>query len=110
MKSQLEDGALTICSASGGFTNAPIRSSETTDANMLSDILEKQGRLSEAEAVCRETLVMRKKVLSPNLAWFLATSAEAGLRNGAMAVNFAEKAVALTQRSNAEMLDTLAAS
>jgi TPR repeat protein len=42
-------------------------------------------------------------------AWMLATSTNASLRNGPLAVTFAEKAVTATRRSNASFLDTLAA-
>ena len=44
-----------------------------------------------------------------NLAWALATSTNANLRNGSLAVDFAEKAVSATRRADASFLDTLAA-
>jgi len=44
-----------------------------------------------------------------NIAWELATSDAAEIRNGTDAVNFAEEAVAATHRANAGFLDTLAA-
>jgi hypothetical protein len=44
-----------------------------------------------------------------NFAWMLASSTNASLRNGPLAVTFAEKAVTATRRSNARFLDTLAA-
>ena len=42
-------------------------------------------------------------------AWMLATSTNASLRDGALAMEFAQKAVKATQRSNGSFLDTLAA-
>jgi uncharacterized protein len=44
-----------------------------------------------------------------DLAWLLATSTNAAMRNGAEAVALAEKAVAATSRTNKDILDTLAA-
>jgi len=44
-----------------------------------------------------------------DFAWMLATSTNASLRNGSLAVRFAEKAVTATRRSDARFLDTLAA-
>jgi TPR repeat protein len=44
-----------------------------------------------------------------DFAWMLATSTDASLRNGLLAVTFAEKAVTATRRSDASFLDTLAA-
>ncbi len=47
--------------------------------------------------------------LQNDFAWMLATSPNASLRDGTLALEFAEKAVAATRRSNAGFLDTLAA-
>jgi hypothetical protein len=44
-----------------------------------------------------------------NLAWILATSPDAAVRNGAEAVPFAEKVCRLTDRKNAVAIGTLAA-
>ncbi|MDW8310503.1 MAG: tetratricopeptide repeat protein, partial [Verrucomicrobiales bacterium] len=44
-----------------------------------------------------------------NLAWLRATHPDAGLRNGAEAVQLATRAVELTRTNDAEILDTLAA-
>ena len=44
-----------------------------------------------------------------SLAWMLATATNASVRNGPLAVGFAEKAVTATRRANATFLDTLAA-
>ena len=44
-----------------------------------------------------------------SLAWMLSTSTNASVRNGPLAVGFAEKAVTVTRRANATFLDTLAA-
>jgi TPR repeat protein len=44
-----------------------------------------------------------------DFAWMLATSTNASLRNGLLAVTFAERAVTATRRRDASFLDTLAA-
>src|ERR1044071_833981 len=44
-----------------------------------------------------------------DFAWMLATSTNASLRDGGLALQFAQKAVTTTQRRNAAFLDTLAA-
>ena len=44
-----------------------------------------------------------------NLAWFLATCNDPAIRDGASAINLAEKAVAATNRKEPNYLDTLAA-
>jgi serine/threonine protein kinase/tetratricopeptide (TPR) repeat protein len=77
------------------------------------------GRWEEARKMSEEVLTLRRKVLGPehpdtiqylnDIAWLLATSETAEVRNGTNAVQFAEEAVAATHRSNAGFLDTLAA-
>jgi serine/threonine protein kinase len=78
------------------------------------------GRSDEALKLQEEELALSRKVLGPEhpstiqslnlIAWFLATSETAGIRNGTNAVQFAEEAVAATHRSNPVFLDTLSAS
>jgi len=88
--------------------------------NNLAVVLRVQGKLTEAESTYREMLEMSKKLVSGRaeqgvassqneLAWMLATSVDATVRDGRSAVEFAEKAVAATQRKNTAILDTLAA-
>ena len=75
----------------------------------LSRLLSSEGKFVEAKALMVQSL----KTGSPNAlnsaAWDLATSPEPEMRDGSNAVVFAEKAVALTSRTNANILDTLAA-
>ena len=75
----------------------------------LAIVLRAQGKLDEAETIYRE-LVEREDALALNdLAWSLATSADAKARDGQQAVTFAETAVATTGRTNTMYLETLAA-
>jgi tetratricopeptide (TPR) repeat protein len=75
----------------------------------LSRLLSSEGKIVEAKAL----LIQSLKTGSPNalnsVAWDYATSPEPEMRDGSNAVVFAEKAVALTSRTNAQFLDTLAA-
>jgi protein O-mannosyl-transferase len=68
-----------------------------------------QGKAAAALGHFREALRLRPDwVLALNdLAWLLATRANARQRDGGEAVRLAERAVALTQRRDARMLDTL---
>jgi serine/threonine protein kinase/tetratricopeptide (TPR) repeat protein len=76
------------------------------------------GRREEALKLYEEVLTLRRKALGPehpatvaslnSLAWFLATSDSATLRNGTNAVQLAEAAVTATSRKNLNYLDTLA--
>ena len=80
---------------------------------------EEAGREGEALKLREEVVVTRRKVLGPehpntldamgDLAWVLATSKAANVRNGTNAVRLAEEIVALTGRKNGSFLDTLAA-
>jgi tetratricopeptide (TPR) repeat protein len=78
-----------------------------------------QGRLAEARDKYEELLAMQQRTfgkLHPttsntanNLAWLLATCANPIVRNGESALRLAQEAVAATSRTNAVVLDTLAA-
>ncbi len=77
----------------------------------LGDALDAQGRTAEALAQWRDAIE-----LEPNdaqalrrAAWVLATSPDAGIRNGADALRFAVKAMELSGGMDAHVLDTLAA-
>ena len=73
--------------------------------------LMQQGDFGEANKL-REKLLALQQLNASSLnevAWTLATSPYPGLRDGSNAVVFAEKAVAATSRTNAGVLDTLAA-
>jgi dipeptidyl aminopeptidase/acylaminoacyl peptidase len=92
---------------------------QTTHATKLTeeaDALVNQGKLAEAESKYREAVKLHLAAINPGdvqalnyLAWKLATSDAAEIRNGTNAVRLAEKAVAATQRKNGACLDTLAA-
>jgi len=68
-------------------------------------------RRSESVASFREALRVKPDWLQPmnNLAWLLAASGDAALRDGAEAVRHAERAAELTGRGNPFILDTLSA-
>ena len=77
----------------------------------LGDALDAQGRTAEALAHWRDGIQ-----LQPNdppalrrVAWVLATSPDAAIRNGAEALAFAVRALELSGGKDAQMLDTLAA-
>jgi tetratricopeptide (TPR) repeat protein len=71
----------------------------------------KQGNTAEAIAHWREALSLQPDSPSilNNLAWLLATSADAKFRNAAEAVQLVERACALTGSKSPSFLDTLAA-
>jgi serine/threonine protein kinase/tetratricopeptide (TPR) repeat protein len=70
-----------------------------------------QGQMDEAKAYREKLLALKphNASLLNDMAWTLATSANPGLRDGSIAVFFAEQAVAATGRTNGVILDTLAA-
>jgi tetratricopeptide (TPR) repeat protein len=76
-----------------------------------SGLLQRAGRSVEALEVLREGLRHRPASvgIANNLAWFLATAADAGLRDGAEAVRLAEEVRGRMGREDAGVLDTLAA-
>jgi len=73
-------------------------------------LLEK-GRIADAISEFEIALQLRSDLLtvSNNLAWVLATTPEAGLRDPARAIAVGENAARLTQHSDPAVLDTLAA-
>jgi tetratricopeptide (TPR) repeat protein len=78
---------------------------------LLAHALQAQGKLPQAIAECRLTLEINPDhppVLN-DLAWTLATSADAATRNGAEAVRLAERACRLTKYREAQFVGTLAA-
>jgi len=73
--------------------------------------LDNSGLVVEAISHYRQALEIKPDytdVLN-NLAWILASSSDATLRNGVNAVEFAERAVKLSNSQSPEFLDTLAA-
>jgi eukaryotic-like serine/threonine-protein kinase len=75
----------------------------------LAQVLQQEGKQAEAKSMYREIAERGSAPELNELAWSLATSPDANLRDGTNAVIFAEKAVAATNRKNASYLDTLAA-
>ena len=73
-------------------------------------LLQQQGKYAEAIKVIRRGLELGPKHLqmTNNLAWLLATSPDAELRDGAEAVRLAKLSSEATKRENANFLDTLA--
>jgi tetratricopeptide (TPR) repeat protein len=71
--------------------------------------LTRQGKLTEAEALLRQAAEHADAQTLNELAWELATSSDPKLRDGPSAVTLAEKAVARTNRTNPNIMDTLAA-
>jgi tetratricopeptide (TPR) repeat protein len=74
-------------------------------------LLKQTGDARGAVAQLRQVLSVKPDLPEAlnNLAWLLATSADASLRNGAEAVRLAERACRLTEYQAAPMLGTLAA-
>jgi Flp pilus assembly protein TadD len=79
--------------------------------NHLGVALSLKRQFDEAAVEFREAMAADPQFAQAqaNLAWLLATSPEATLRNGAEAVKLAAKAVDLSHGSDPRMLDTLAA-
>jgi Flp pilus assembly protein TadD len=79
--------------------------------NNLGRVLSTQGQDAAAVDEFRAALALRPDMASAlsGLAWVLATSSQAALRDPAGAIQTAERAVALTGRSDATALDALAA-
>ena len=75
----------------------------------LGAVLLEQGRTSEAIAQLRQAMALRPDLLPAvsTLAWVLATAPTAALRNASEALRLAERAVALTRRRDAAVLDVL---
>lgn len=78
---------------------------------MLGMALDAQQKTKEAVAHWREAVRLKPDFVPAlvRLAWTLATSPQAGLRNGAEAVKLAEKAEQVAGKPAPELLDTLAA-
>jgi len=75
----------------------------------LVQLLRRQGRLAEAAAMIHEVGTNANAGTLNELAWQLATDPDPTLRNGAMAVILAERAVTGANQTNAIIMDTLAA-
>jgi len=75
----------------------------------LGKLLRAQGRLQEAAVIFREGAEHAAPNTLNGFAWPMATSPNVNERNGSIAVELAEKAVAATARTNYLIMDTLAA-
>ena len=76
----------------------------------LAGVLNATGQIKEAAEQCREVLKVKPDSIeaSSNLAWFLATAADASLRDGREAVRLAEQACRLNGYKEAKMVSVLA--
>ncbi len=74
-------------------------------------VLHARGELSEAVRHFRRAVELKPDwiLATSNLAWILATAPSEDLRNAADATRLAERAVALSERADASVLDVLAA-
>ncbi len=78
--------------------------------NNLGEVLTHRGRFGEAQVQFQKAVDIRPYMIDlNNLAWSLATSPEASLRNGAKAVETARRAMELSDGRQPAILDTLAA-
>jgi serine/threonine protein kinase/tetratricopeptide (TPR) repeat protein len=85
----------------------------------LGRLYNRQGRYKEAEPLLVKPLEIRRRVLGEehpdtldamfNLAWVMATSPTADLRNGTKAIEYATKACKLREWKDADYVDALAA-
>jgi tetratricopeptide (TPR) repeat protein len=98
-------GALTNCLASLALGPTPV------DRAKAGEVLAALGRSAEAIYQYREALAEVPDLVPAlnNLAWILATDPHATNRNGAAAVQLAERACALTQYQIPVLIGTLAA-
>jgi tetratricopeptide (TPR) repeat protein len=78
---------------------------------VLAIALDEKGQSAEAVEHYEKALAISPQSVSAlnNLAWILATSSNASLRNGARAIQFAQQADQLSGNNNALVLRTLAA-
>ena len=98
--------------AAGAFRKAlELKPGDQEASFELGMALAKEGRFDEAILQYRKVLKSAPDSVETlnNLAWLLATCTEASLRNGAQAVQLAERAQGLTKGNDAHILDTLAA-
>jgi len=93
-------------------TTATLRPRLASVQEALANNYEALGNNAEALAHFRKALDLDPKSVSAlsATAWLLATAPDAGIRNGAEAVDLAERANDLMSESDPEVLDTLAAS
>jgi len=84
---------------------------DTRAHTQLAFLLQQQGKLEEAVKHYRESLRLmpNQPGILNNFAWLLATCPDARVRNGAEAVQFAERACHLTRYNQILMAGTLAA-
>ena len=77
----------------------------------LGDVLRAQGRTVEALAEWRAVIELRPNDVATlqKASWVLSTSPDAAIRNGDEAMAFAVRAMQLSSRKDARLLDTLAA-
>ena len=68
-----------------------------------------QGRAKEAVGFFERAIAVKPDAVAQltRAAWILATSSDAAVRNGTRAIEYAEKAAAITNHANVSSLDTL---
>jgi protein O-mannosyl-transferase len=100
------DGAIQVCRSA-----LLLRPSDADCQTTLAIALEEKGNPAEAIQHYQKALELAPKSISTltNLAWLLATSQDASLRNGPKAVELAEQADRLVGGTNTLVLRTLAA-
>jgi Flp pilus assembly protein TadD len=100
------DGAIQVCRSA-----LLLRPSDADCHTTLAIALEEKGNPAEAIQHYQKALELAPKSISTltNLAWLLATSQDASLRNGPKAVELAEQADRLVGGTNTVVLRTLAA-
>lgn len=99
--------------AAGHYRRAvELRPDNAEALNNLGRLLSLQKRDGEAVAAFRQAIALNADLASAlsGLGWVLATSSDPAVRQPAEAVRLAERAADLTQRADAVILDTLAAS
>jgi protein O-mannosyl-transferase len=84
---------------------------DATARYRLGEVLYRQGKVADAIVQWREALRLqpRNVVVVNQLAWVLATSPDASIRNGQQAVKLAQRAVEISAGKEPAILDTLAA-
>jgi tetratricopeptide (TPR) repeat protein len=92
-------------------TRELLKKADAEANNTLGDALLGQGKIGEAITHFEMALEIAPHSISAlnNLAWVLSTSADASLRNGARAIELAEKADQLNRGKNPTVIRTLAA-
>jgi 4-amino-4-deoxy-L-arabinose transferase-like glycosyltransferase len=104
--------ALELDQAARSYGQTPLLLCSRAEAQFnLALVMDRQGQTAEAVRHYRESLHVQPDFAGAlnNLAWILATSPAADIRNGTEAVHLAERACALTRNQSTVCIGTLAA-